>query len=66
MELVPVPGFGFFTLNVSKTIEDAFQVKSNLLFNAFIYICQGYLYAANLTGVEVPPDIRDKIKVNKC
>ena len=63
MELVPVPGFGFLPLNVSKTIEDAFQVKSNLQFKTFIFIRQDYLQAANLTTVNIPPDIRDEIKV---
>ena len=67
MELVPTPGFGFLPLNISNTIEDIFQVKLNLLVKPlylYIFIHQDYLIAANLTAVNVPPDIRDEIKVN--
>ena len=48
MELVPVPGFGFLSVNVSRAIEDEFE---------------DYISLFNLTAEDIPPEIGDKIKV---
>jgi len=49
MTIIPVPGFGFLPLEVSRTIHSQFK---------------DYLRASNLTQSDVPLDISDEIKCN--